>query len=374
MRIATTRLFARLIFSSLVLALGTTRLTSQTKYGKDFDTFVEDFQGNFAYIDRPDKPWLTWQQRFGPEAGAATSQEALDVVLASAIAELHDFHAEVRSPLPNRWLPVPTFADIWAEWRTGQAIIVAVRTGSDAERSGLVPGDRVTRIGSSTTAEAITTRLGFTAATADANARNWALLSILAGRASEARALTITNSSGIRTVTLPTERRFDRAATPLSTRTLPGNIGLIRFNNSLGEQTTVAAFDAVLNTLRTSSALILDLRDVPSGGDSSVALGIMGRLVTSQKPYQRHRIPHYGQPDIERNWVEFAAPRGPYTYNGPVAVLVDHWTGSMGEGIAIGLDGMGRGVVIGTPMAHLAGAVSDFHLPLTGTAVAFATE
>ncbi len=46
----------------------------------------------------------------------------------------------------------------------------------------------------------------------------------------------------------------------------------------------------------------------------------------------------------------------------------------MGEGMAIGFDAMQRAVVVGTPMAHLAGAVSDDKLPKTGVDVAYATE
>ena len=56
-------------------------------------------------------------------------------------------------------------------------------------------------------------------------------------------------------------------------------------------------------------------------------------------------------------------------------VLVNHWTGSAWvKGMAIGLDAMQRAKVVGTPMAHLAGAVSDFKLPQTGIELAFATE
>jgi carboxyl-terminal processing protease len=201
------------------------------------------------------------------------------------------------------------------------------------------------------------------------------LLSLLAGRADETRHITILDGGGhVRTVTLQLERRFDRSPGPLSEQILPGDIGLIRFNNSLGDQKTVAAFDAALELLKSTRGLVLDLRDVPSGGDSSVALGIMGRFTTTMLPYQHHRVPNYGQPDVERNWFELVAPRGPFTYTQPVVVLVDHWTGSMGEGMAIGFDGMHRAVVVGTPMAHLAGAVDDFHLPKTGIDVAFADE
>ena len=92
------------------------------------------------------------------------------------------------------------------------------------------------------------------------------------------------------------------------------------------------------------------------------------------RPYQRHRIPNYGQADVERNWLELVAPRGPFTYDAPMVVLVDHWTGSMGEGMAIGMDALQRAAVVGTPMAQLAGAVTDFHLTRTSIDVAFATE
>ena len=149
--------------------------------------------------------------------------------------------------------------------------------------------------------------------------------------------------------------------------------GFIRFDD-LGDQKTVAALDAAMEQLSSTQGLILDLRDVPSGGDSSVALGIMGRFVTGMFPYQRHRIANYGQPDVERNWIELVAPRGPFSYRQPVVVLVDHWTGSMGEGMAVGFDAMRRALVVGMPMAHLAGAVSDFRLPKTGIDVAFADE
>ena len=341
----------------------------------DFKTFIALFRENYAYIDRAEKPWETWQNRYSAAVDSATSPEAYAAIFESALDELHDFHAEVRSRNPHRWLPVPTFADIWAELHGQDAVVIAVRRGSDAERGGILTGDRITRIGADSLPTAIAGRLTPAVDNNDPKARAWALLSLLAGRADEVRHFTIMNRNGqSRSVTLELERRFDRSTGALSSIVLTGNVGLVRLNNSLGDQKTVAAFDTALEQLRSTHGLVLDLRDVPSGGDSSVALGIMGRFVQTMQPYQRHRIPRYGQPDIERNWIEMVAPRGPFTYKAPVVVLVDHWTGSMGEGMAIGFDAMHRAVVVGTTMAHLAGAVSDFHLPQTGIDVAFATE
>jgi len=337
----------------------------------DFQAFVEDFQDNYAYRDRADRSWRTWIARYRARVDAAATPEDYAAVFESALDELHDFHAEVRSPNPHRWLPVPTFADMWAEFQGGDAVIVAVRRGSDAERAGVKRGDRVVQVGAEPLAAALAERLTPAVANSDPRARvgaaisdasgssitvirarAWALLSLLTGRADEERHFTLAGKNGAsRPITLPLERQFARTPGALSSTLLPGDVGLVRFNNSLGDQATVAAFDSALERLRPARGLILDLRDVPSGGDSSVALGIMGRLVRTMLPYQRHRIPHYGQPDVERNWIEQVAPRGPFTYDAPVVVLVDHWTGSMGEGMAIGLDGMRRAMVVGTRMA-----------------------
>ncbi len=341
----------------------------------DFKEFVQDVAENYAWPDRTEKPWLTWQERYAAAVNAASTKESLATVISTALDELHDFHAEVRSRHPDRWLPVPTFADIWAVPEGKVARVVAVRQGSDAQRAGIVPGDALTQVAGLAIDAAISTRLTAAVDIHDAPARSWALLSLLAGRADEERRFTVRDSRGhSRSVTLPLERHFDRPPGVVAARRLPGDIGLIRFNNSIGEQATVAAFDAALEELRGTHGLILDLRDVPSGGDSSVALGIMGRFVHAMRPYQRHRIPNYGQSDVERNWLELVAPRGPFTYDAPVVVLVDHWTGSMGEGMAIGMDALQRAAVVGTAMAQLAGAVSDFHLTRTGIDVAFATE
>jgi carboxyl-terminal processing protease len=341
----------------------------------DFSAFVQDFDDNYAYPERAEKPWLTWNERYRSAVLAAQSAESYAAVIEAALDELHDFHAEVRAHNPHRWLPVPTFADIWASEDANGAAVIAVRRGSDAERAGISVGDHITAVGNVPLSAAIAARLTPGVDNHDRKARDWALLSLLAGRADEERHFTVRGRDGAeRNLTLQLERQFYRPPGALASGRLPGGIGWIRFNNSIGDIGTVAAFDTALEQMRDTRGLILDLRDVPSGGDSSVALGIMGRLVKTMLPYQHHRIPNYGRSDIERNWFEYVTPRGPFSFDAPVVVLVDHWTGSMGEGMAIGLDAMKRAVVVGTPMAHLAGAVSDFTLPRTGIDVAFATE
>jgi Periplasmic protease len=50
------------------------------------------------------------------------------------------------------------------------------------------------------------------------------------------------------------------------------------------------------------------------------------------------------------------------TYNNPLYVLVGRWTGSMGERMAIGFDGMSRAKIIGTEMNRLAGEIKTINL------------
>jgi len=65
---------------------------------------------------------------------------------------------------------------------------------------------------------------------------------------------------------------------------------------------------------------------------------------------------------------------GEFIYKSPVIVLVNHWMGSMGEGVAIGMDGMKRAGIVGTEMARLIGATSQIKLPNTKIGISFPTE
>lgn len=341
----------------------------------DADRLVALVRENYVYLDEPTHCWRDVRARYAERVDAATTDDAWRRVLEDMLDELHDFHAEIGpSSAAVRWA-VPTNADLWAEWRGERALLTAVRRGSDAERAGLRPGDEVVRIGGAPIADAARTELHCDAARADAGARRWALLTLLAGRRGSPRTLELRDVQGAtRTLTLPAERRYERPAARVSLQQLAPDQALIRINNALGQQQTVAEFDAALARVRDVPGLILDLRDIPSGGNSSVALGILGRFVERRLPYQRHRIPNFGQADVARNWVEEVQPRGPFTYSGRLIVLVDAWTGSMAEGMAVGLDAMRRATVVGTTMAGLAGAVDRMDLPATGLSVQFPTE
>jgi C-terminal processing protease CtpA/Prc len=76
---------------------------------------------------------------------------------------------------------------------------------------------------------------------------------------------------------------------------------------------------------------------------------------------------------VKRSWIEYVSPRG-RIYKKPLVVIVNRWTGSMGEGIAIGFDAMKRATIVGDKMAGLLGANYSFTLPETNIGFSFPAE
>ncbi|MEM1336407.1 MAG: S41 family peptidase [Bacteroidota bacterium] len=190
--------------------------------------------------------------------------------------------------------------------------------------------------------------------------KEWIANKLIAGRYNQSRILTLKNDTGaVEAIDLDAFRY--RSSAKLVERQEKSDIGIIIVNNALGNNETIAAFDKALDDLSTTQGLILDLRNTVDGGNSYVARGIMGRFIRKPLPYQKHAfLEHYdGQAPVERSWLEIVSPRD-NTYDEQLVVLVGRWTGSMGEGLAIGFDGMERAIVVGTEMERLAGEISYF--------------
>lgn len=193
--------------------------------------------------------------------------------------------------------------------------------------------------------------------------REWIANKVLAGRYNEPRKLIIKLKNGAYHLLDLDKIEIKKEKELLSFSKNKNDIGIIRINNSLGQDKLVNVFDKAIDTLFNTKGLILDLRNTVDGGDSYEARGIMSRFIDKPKPYQKHTLIEYSNnnPDIERSWVEYVTPRLK-AYNKPVVILVGRWTGSMGEGLAIGFEGIERGHVVGSEMERLAGEIFFFQL------------
>ena len=343
-------------------------------YLDDFDsawTFIRD---NYAYFDEKSVDWEQVRNRLRPRATAIRDRGEFIGLLEDLVEHLYDHHAHLGVNTPSSPRLVPSGADLWAAHRGGTALITQVRAGSDGERAGLRPGMEIVSIDGRPVADAVEGRLPSTLDREDPAARDWALRVLLAGRQNAAVHLEVRTGSRLRRVEFQ-PGLADRAESPLTVAVLDDRIGYVRLHDSLGQTALVSAWDAALDDLRGTDGLILDLRDTPSGGNTTVARGLLGRLVSEERPYQRHELPgEERRHGIRRIWVEHVAPRGPRVYDKPITVLVGRWTASMGEGVAIGLDGMRRATVFGSAMAGLAGAVYSRTLEHTGIPVRVPAE
>jgi carboxyl-terminal processing protease len=342
-------------------------------YRADAWSFAPLVNERYAYLDRLGGHFdLT--PTLQREAEAAHDGKSLLKFLERGVTLLADHHAITGSSFNDSWAIVPSYSDMWVEEQDGIYTVTSVRSASPAE--GLVkPGDKLVAVGGVPIAQAVTAfwhDLGLDAP--DAIHRAYAARVLLAGRRDRERVFTVERRSKRLPLTLPSLYAVRKNDRPPVTVTHDGPAWRIRFNDSIGDDATIPAFDAAMAQVPDAAPVILDLTDTASGGNSSIARAVIGWFIDRPRPYQVHSSPEEERATgVPRMWVEYVIPRADKHHSGPATVLADRWTGSMGEGMAIGLDAMGV-PVCGTAMAGLVGAVDDNRLEHSGQVVKLPTE
>lgn len=190
--------------------------------------------------------------------------------------------------------------------------------------------------------------------------REWIANKIISGRYNESRILTLKLADD-RKMSLNVDKIKIKKEKKLLSVSKKNGIAVIKINNSLGNNNLVKQFDKELNALLDTKGIVLDLRNSVSGGNSYVARAIMSRFINRELPYQKHisKEKYGNNPEVSKSWLAHVTPRGTQ-YKKPLIVLVGRWTGSVGEGLAIGLDGINRAEIVGTEMRKLAGSVVNY--------------
>ena len=333
----------------------------QTGFIGDAASLCDIVRQRYVYFDGKEAAWdAACADVPARMAMAATGPEQLRV-LEDLIDVLYDPHVSFGTNSDVSPRLVPSGNDYWLE----DGRVTGVRPDSAAARAGLQVGDHVIAIDGQPLTDAVAERLR-PAGTEPTEAQlAWAANAAAAGYRGRARSVTVLRDGAALPLSLAGSLP-DTEYTPVMAERLAGNIGYIRFNNSLGDGNTVPAFDEAAASLKGARGWILDLRDTPGGGSTDIAEPVMGRFIREEAPYQTI-LP----PDDEA-WQKRVAPRAP-VIDGPLAILVGRWTGSMGEGMAIGFDALRRGDVFGNEMAGLAGGVETFVLDRSGLAIRIPT-
>jgi carboxyl-terminal processing protease len=337
--------------------------------------FTELLRLHYAYLTRPGIDGEAILAYFEPRAKAAVSKEAFREVLQLVAHNFADPHFIVGPLDLQDYNVVPTSSDLCARYRAPRFELADVRRDSDAQAQGIAPGAEIISINGQTPQAAVEAVMGRPLASLTAPQLDAGITIALAGLRQQTRQLTLAVGSERRTYTLrsPGEQAKQlQTASPLSIERR-GEVAIIRFNNSLGRNETITSFQAALQEVQAAKVLVLDFRNTPSGGNTTVARGIMGHFMRRERPYQVHVVPsemrRYGVP---RKFVEYVLPLAPY-YPGRLVVLGGHWTGSMGEGLLVGFHALGIRTA-GSGLADLLGALFNEHLDLSDAKIDLGEE
>ena len=332
----------------------------------DVKTICEVVPQKYAYYESRAPHWPETCERAEKEASSLDGTKGSLAILERMIDDLYDPHISLNTH--NQYSPrlVPTGSDMWVERIEGNYIVSAVRRSSGAANAGIRVGDKLVSFNELTPSALALTRIHSGENNVTEERMTWAINAAIAGKRVALRNIKVLRGDNILSFTMDSPE-VPQLNEPILYKNLSENLGYIRFNNSLGNSNSVLAFNTALNALRQTDGLIIDLRETPSGGNTGVAEPILGRFIEKITAYQRTVLLNGSAKDRK------IKPSGSWTYDKPVIVLVGRWTGSMGEGMAVGFDGMQRGKVMGSQMAGLAGGTEPIKLKETGVSFNFPT-
>jgi C-terminal processing protease CtpA/Prc len=171
----------------------------------------------------------------------------------------------------------------------------------------------------------------------------------------------------VRRVVLRRESKPDFWREPaISTRPAGDSIGYIRISRWT-DDTIPKQFDDALEIFKATRGIIIDVRG-NGGGNDQLADVVNGRLITKPVVSSIDFWRKMGTDQYNRTigWVQ---PRGPWTYQGRVAVLIDEASVSACEHFVSGIEAMGSVLLVGQPTNGAGGGPTAVTLP-DGTRIA----
>lgn len=346
-------------------------VTAQTKYEKDFLTFWNEVNDNYAYLDQQKINWLKVKDIYAPLVKQVSNQQAFIKFMEGVINECFNGHISLYTNLSSSNRIIPSGQDIFVEKINNQYIITDIRKDYKAEKSGLKIGDEIQLFQGKAIEGQLQQFLPKFTNNHTKAMLQYAINMLFAGAHDANRILTIKRNGTSITINADSIKLSAKPAF-VTAKKLNPTTAYIKINDALGNTNTIELFDQALDSCLLYKNIIIDLTETPVGGNTTVARSIMGRFINTTLPYQQHE---FDEADFQtkRHWVEYVTPRKKQ-YKGNLYIMVGHWTGSMGEGMAIGFDGLKRAKIIGTGMAKLLGAVQGFTMPETNIGFQIPTE
>lgn len=344
--------------------------------GKAWKEFEDVFRLYYAYLEQPGNDADEQLANSKQLALQAKNKAAFRKILHQTVLTFADQHLSVGPFDSSDYSITPTGADIEVVYDGTDFTVADVRAGSAADEAGVRPGWNILAADGLPIARAARETFGAVLANPTRKQLEFGAKLAVSGLRNAPRTLVFSAQGKTQNYSLPSTYAFsdELKKRPLVEVSHRGSFAIIRINNALGNNELIDRFDEAIESIGESSGLILDLRNTPSGGNTEVARSIIGHFVREVRPYQVHEIPSLEREfSVPRRFIEMVFPRAPY-YSKPLVVLGGYWTGSMGEGLVIGLDAAVDAHIIASDMGDLLGALSNFDLQYSGARLDIGTE
>ncbi|MBC8988346.1 hypothetical protein H9X96_21555 [Pedobacter sp. N36a] len=350
-----------ILFLTLLLSSGYVRgqekQLDRLKIKEDFEEILADLSSRYIYLQDKSVDLECIKAYYGNQIQYIKTEEETVLFFEYLLDEFYDSHLILNT---NRKSSYRLYSPIYATFQGNKAVVTNIwQTQIESPEQHIIDAE-IIKMNGVDFGKAIAEFPTHCSDKKSPKVKEWIANKILAGRYNQPRILTLKLTDN-HVIELDLDKVKYKTSPGLLTTERKNEVGIIRINNSLGNNNLITAFDKALDSLMDTRAIILDLRNTVDGGNSYVARGIMSRFISESQPYQKHlEKEQYGDnPDVERIWIEYVSPRAKQ-YKKPVVVLVGRWTGSMGEGLAIGFEGMKRAEIVGSEMERLAGEMNGF--------------
>ena len=337
-----------------------------------FDALCKGLRDNYPMLEFAG--WQdSWEAEFRARVQAAPSVEAAYDLMDELVCRLNDYHTRLfrrdqpHTTRPNFQVepvltapPAPGGYGIWSELRPPfempalEGVTLAVVR---SEESGTMKaGDEIIAVNGVSVEKALSAAWKHSIGCSVAGKLRWAAMRMLSVPESHSLEVKVRRKGGTEAVVKPRLGGGDGEPT-LSTNEIAG-VPIIRIARWNGRD-LVSQFDGFLEKFRTRPGLVIDVRG-NGGGEDELASQIIGRFVN--KPVISSISFHRVVPGLtfERT-VEYTPPRGPWRYEGRVAILVDEGCMSACEHFVSGMIEAGA-LACGTPTSGACGWIRGIQL------------
>jgi len=324
---------------------------------------------NFVFFDQvPDLDWDSLYAAYIPEVMQAGSTLEYFRVMQKLCALLKDGHTGLTPPRelwPALWGSPPVSTML-----IDDAVLITKITNDSLDLQKIHPGMEIIAIDGIPVKEYAErlVRPYMCASTPQGLEAQTYTYYLLNGPEDQPVGLTLRDADGDVTEFTVSRQSASWSAPLFEFRELEGDIAYFNIR-TFSNDSVVAVFDSLFDTIDSSKGLIIDLRK-NGGGNSGIGWRILGYLTDSSfatlnskyriySPQERYM----GSGEIwEETIYEFPA-HGAKLYSGPVAVLASRFTGSAAEDFLVAFDLMDRGPIIGEPSYGSTGQPLSFSLP-----------